>query len=132
MLSKSELIELVEKKNFNVMYEGRLDETLECSAADCVWNIYPAGIILKGRDDNIRTAFEDAMTRYPKMWHGNFDWTVDAAVQRVAVVFDVRLTDTDGKETKLCNAKLFCIEGGKFKRLDLYCSSSKSVIDAPD
>ncbi len=114
------------------MDEGRLDETLECLTADCVWNIYPAGIVLKGRDDNIRTAVEDAMTRYPKMWHGNFEWTVDEAVQRVAVVFDVRLTDTDGKETKLSNAKLFRIVGGKFKRLDLYFSSSDSVVDAPD
>ena len=132
MLSKSELIELVEKKYFNVMDEGRLDDTLECLAADCVWNVYPAGIVLKGRDYDIRTAFEDAMARYPKMWHGNFEWTVDEAAQRVAAVFDVRLTDTDGKETELSNAKLFRIEDGKFKRLDLYFSSSNSIVNAPD
>ena len=132
MLSKSELIELVEKKYFNVMDEGRLDDTLECLAVDCVWNIYPAGIVLKGRDDDIRAAFEDAMGRYPKMWHGNFEWTVDEAAQRVAAVFDVCLTDSDGKETELSNAKLFRIEDGKFKRLDLYFSSSDSVVNAPN
>ena len=39
MLTKQELIDLVEKKYFSVMDQGRLDETLECMAQDCVWNI---------------------------------------------------------------------------------------------
>lgn len=128
MLNKQELIDLVEKRYFNVMDKGRLDETLECLASDCVWNIYPAGIELSGRDGEIRAAFEGAMARYPTMWHGNFEWTVDEAAQRVAAVFDVRLVDTDGRESNMSNAKLFRIEDGRFTRLDLYFSTSESVV----
>ena len=128
MLNKQELIDLVEKRYFNVMDEGRLDETLECLALDCVWNIYPAGIELRGRDGEIRSAFEGAMARYPTMWHGNFEWTVDEAAQRVAAVFDVRLVDTDGRESNMSNAKMFRIEDGRFIRLDLYFSTSESVV----
>jgi ketosteroid isomerase-like protein len=128
MLNKQELINLVEKRYFNVMDEGRLDETLECLAPDCVWNIYPAGIELRGRDGEIRAAFEDAMARFPTMWHGNFEWTVDEAAQRVATIFDVRLVDTDGRESNMSNAKLFRIEDGQFTRLDLYFSTSESVV----
>jgi ketosteroid isomerase-like protein len=128
MLNKQELIDLVEKRYFNVMDEGRLDETLECLAPDCVWNIYPAGIKLRGRDGEIRSAFEGAMARYPTMWHGNFEWTVDEAAQRVAAVFDVRLVDTDGRESNMSNAKMFRIEDGRFIRLDLYFSTSESVV----
>jgi ketosteroid isomerase-like protein len=128
MLNKQELIDLVEKRYFNVMDEGRLDETLECLAPDCVWNIYPAGIELRGRDGEIRSAFEGAMARYPTMWHGNFEWTVDEAAQRVAAVFDVRLVDTDGRESNMSNAKMFRIEDGRFIRLDLYFSTSESVV----
>jgi ketosteroid isomerase-like protein len=128
MLNKQELIDLVEKRYFNVMDEGRLDETLECLAPDCVWNIYPAGIELRGRDGEIRSAFEGAMARYPTMWHGNFEWTVDEAAQRIAAVFDVRLVDTDGRESNMSNAKMFRIEDGRFIRLDLYFSTSESVV----
>ena len=132
MLTKQELIDLVEKKYFNVMDQGRLDETLECLAADCVWNIYPAGTVLRGRDTEIRDAFESAMARYPTMWHGNFEWTVDEAAQRIAAVFDVRLIDKNGKETELSNAKLFRVENGNFKRLDLYFSTTEAIVDNAD
>lgn len=132
MLNKQELIELVEKKYFNVMDEGRLDETLACLAPDCVWNIYPAGTVLRGRDTEIRDAFETAMARYPSMWHGNFEWTIDEDAQRIAAVFDVHLVDQDGKETELSNAKLFRVEDGKFKRLDLYFSTAEAIVKEVD
>ena len=128
MLTKQELIEIVEKKYFSVMDQGRLDETLECMAQDCVWNIYPAGTVLRGRDTEICEAFKAAMARYPTMWHGNFEWTVDEAAQRIAAVFDVRLVDKNGKKTELSNAKLFRVEDGKFKRLDLYFSTTEVIV----
>ena len=67
MLTKQELIDLVEKKYFSVMDQGRLEKTLEYMAQDCVWNIYPAGTVLRGRDTEIRDAFQAAMARYPTM-----------------------------------------------------------------
>ena len=67
MLTKQELIDLIEKKYFSVMDQGRLDETLQCLAPDCVWNIYPAGTVLRGRDTGNRYAFKIAMARYPAM-----------------------------------------------------------------
>ena len=128
MLTKQELIDLVEKKYFSVMDQGRLEETLECLVQDCVWNIYPAGTVLRGRDTEIREAFKAAMARYPTMWHGNFEWTVDEAAQRIAAVFDVSLVDKNGKKTELSNAKLFRVEDGKFKRLDLYFSTTEVIV----
>lgn len=132
MLNRQELIDLVEKRYFNVMDRGELDDTLECLAPDCVWNIYPAGIVLQGRDGDIRDAFKSAMARYPTMWHGDFEWTIDEAEQKVAAVFNVRLVDTDGVETNLSNAKLFQVEDGRFTRLDLYFSTAESVVTNPE
>ena len=68
------------------------------------------------------------MARYPAMWHGNFEWTVDEAAQRNAAVFDVRLADKNGKKTEPSNAKLFRVEDGKFKRLDLYFSTTEVIV----
>ncbi len=128
MLSKSELIDLVEKRYFNMMDQGHLEETLACIAPDCIWNIYPAGIRLEGRDAAIRNAFVNAIEKYPTMWHGNFEWTVDEEVQRVAATFDVRLVDKAGRETCLSNVKLFEVENGLFTKLDLYFSTADSIV----
>lgn len=132
MLNREQLIELVEKRYFNVMDEGRLDDTLECLAPACVWHIYPAGTVLSGRDGEIRDAFADAMARYETMWHGNFEWTIDEAAQRVAASFDVRLVDKAGKETELSNVKLFQVEDGRFTRLDLYFSTTEAIVADPN
>lgn len=131
MLSRQALIDLVETRYFNAMDQGRLDDTLACLALDCVWNIYPAGTTLTGRDGEIRAAFEDAIARYPTMWHGNFEWVVDEAEQKIAAWFDVRLVDRNGNETKLSNAKLFRVVDGRFDRLDLYFSSAAPVVAGP-
>jgi len=131
MLNRQELIDLIEKRYFNAMDQGRLDDTLDCIAADCVWHIYPAGTVLSGRDGEIRDAFAGAIERYPTMWHGNFEWTIDEAAQRVAASFDVRLVDRAGKETNLSNVKMFQVEDGRFKRLDLYFSTAEAIVDDP-
>jgi len=128
MLAKQELIDLIEKRYFNVMDQGRLDDTLACLALDCVWNIYPAGTVLKGRDSEIRDAFISAIARYPTMWHGNFEWIIDEAAQKVAATFDVRLVDTEGRETNLSNVKLFQVEDGLFTKLDLYFSTAEPIV----
>ncbi len=131
MLTKNELTSLIEKRYFNRMDQGHLDETLACIAPYCVWNIYPAGIRLEGRDGAIRDAFVSAIARYPTMWHGKFEWIVDEAAQKVAATFDVRLVDTDGLESNFSNVKLFQIEDGLFTRLDLYFSTADSVVSSP-
>ena len=75
--------------------------------------------------------FADAMERYPTMWHGNFEWTVDEAAQRVAASFDVHLVDETGRETELSNVKLFQVENGRFTRLDLYFSTTEAIVADP-
>jgi ketosteroid isomerase-like protein len=132
MLTRNQLIELIEKRYFNAMDQGRLDDTLACLTPDCVWHIYPAGTVLTGRDGEIRDAFADAMARYETMWHGNFEWTVDEAAQRVAANFDVRLVDKAGNETTLSNVKLFQVEDGCFVRLDLYFSTAEAIVSDPN
>ena len=66
------------------------------------------------------------------MWHGNFEWTVDEAAQRVAANFDVRLVDKAGNETTLSNVKLFQVEDGCFVRLDLYFSTAEAIVSDPN
>ncbi|MEL0020575.1 MAG: nuclear transport factor 2 family protein [Rickettsiales bacterium] len=132
MLNKEQLIDLVENRYFAQMDRKRLDETLDCLAADCVWRIYPAGVTLTGRDGEIRSAFESAMAKYPTMWHGDFDWIVDEAAQRVCATFDVRLVDGEGHETKMSNAKIFRVVDGKFAELDLYFSTAAPIVKAAD
>lgn len=131
MLNQQELTDLIEKRYFNVMDQGRLDDTLACMAPNCVWNIYPAGTVLTGRDSEIRDAFVSTMERYPTMWHGNFEWIIDEAAQKVAATFDVRLVDKGGRETNLSNVKLFEVEDGLFTKLDLYFSSAEPIVSGP-
>jgi ketosteroid isomerase-like protein len=128
MLNKTQLIDLVENQYFEQMDLKRLDETLRCLAPDCVWRIYPAGITLNGRDDEIRNAFKDAMAKYPTMWHGDFDCIVDEQAQRICATFNVRLVDAKGAETTMSNAKIFRVREGKFIELDLYFSSATAII----
>ena len=129
MLNKAQLIDLVENQYFAQMDQKRLDATLSCLTADCVWRIYPAGITLNGRDHEIRSAFKDAMAKYPTMWHGDFDCIVDEQAQRVCATFNVRLVDASGAETTMSNAKIFRVFNGKFSELDLYFSSAAAIIN---
>jgi len=131
MLSRCELIDLVQNRYFAAIDENRLDDTLACVAPDCVWTIYPAGTRLVGRDGQIHEAFASAFERYPAMWHGNFEWIVDVEAQRLCAVFDVRLVDRQGRESNLSNAKIFRVEDGRFTRLDLYFSTAEPVVEAP-
>lgn len=128
LLSKGELIDLIENRYFGCLDEARLDDTLACLAPDCVWRIYPAGLTLSGRDEEIRAAFEDALAKYPTMWHGNFAWIVDEPAQRVCATFDVRLVDTEGREMTMSNAKIFRVVDGRFTELDLYFSTTAPVV----
>lgn len=128
MLNKAQLVDLIENQYFAQMDEKRLDETLTCLAADCIWRIYPAGTILHGRDSEIRDAFASAMDKYPTMWHGDFDCIVDEQAQRVCATFAVRLVDTKGRETTMNNAKIFRVVDGKFAELDLYFSTAAAIV----
>ena len=128
LLNKAQLVDLIENQYFAQMDAKRLDETLACLAPDCVWRIYPAGTTLNGRDTEIRTAFKDAMAKYPTMWHGDFDCIVDEQAQRVCATFGVRLVDTNGQETTMDNAKIFRVVNGKFTELDLYFSTAAAIV----
>jgi len=131
VLTRAQLIDLVQNRYFAAIDDKRLEDTLTCLAPDCVWNIYPAGTRLVGRDSQIRAAFEAAFERYPEMWHGNFECIVDVEAQRLCAVFDVRLVDREGRESKLSNAKIFRVEDSRFTHLDLYFSTAETVVEAP-
>ena len=128
MLTKQELIDL-EKKYFSVMDQGRLDETPECMAQDCVWNIYPAGTVLRA----------DETRKYAR--HSKPPWRaippcgtatsngllmkLHSELQPSSMSVSV---DKNGNKTELSNAKLFRVEDGKFKRLDLYFSTTDVIV----
>ncbi|MDP6708291.1 MAG: nuclear transport factor 2 family protein [Alphaproteobacteria bacterium] len=128
-LNRQELIDLVETQYFARMDEKRLDEMLAAVAEDCVFTIYPAGDVAAGRDSGIRDLFQTAFETYPEMWHGNFEWVVDEAGQRLAASFDVRLVDRAGKETVMRNGKFFSVSDGKLAALNLYLSTSDAIIE---
>ncbi|MFT5393303.1 MAG: ketosteroid isomerase-like protein [Gammaproteobacteria bacterium] len=131
MLTRAQLIDLVEHRYFGRMDKKQLDDVLACLTPECVWRIYPADVALVGRDGEIKSAFVDAMKKYETLWHGNFEWIVDEQNQRICATFDVRLVDADGQETKMSNAKIFNLSGEKFSQLDLYFSTVQAVIDLP-
>ncbi len=131
-LNRKDLIDLVEKRYFAAMDDRRLDEMLACLAEDCVFTIYPAGDRAVGRESGIRDLFESAYATYPKMWHGNFEWVVDEAAQRVAGNFDVRLVKDDGETIEMRNGKFFSVEDGRFSELNLYLSTSDDILDVKD
>jgi ketosteroid isomerase-like protein len=128
-LNRQELIDLVEKRYFAAMDDRRLEEMLACLAEDCVFTIYPAGDRAVGRDGGIRDLFETVYATYPEMWHGNFEWVVDEAEQRLAASFDVRLVDSAGKEMVMRNGKFFSVENGRLSQLNLYLSTSDDLVD---
>ena len=128
-LNREELIELVEQRYFAAMDARKLDQVLSCLADACVFTIYPAGNRASGRDGAIRDLFEAAYANYPEMWHGNFEWVVDEAAQRIAGNFDVRLVKGDGETMTMRNGKFFQVEDGRLANLNLYLSTSDDLID---
>ncbi len=128
-LSREELIELVERRYFAAMDARKLDEVLSCLADTCAFTIYPAGDRASGRDGAIRELFETAYATYPEMWHGNFEWVVDEAAQRIAGNFDVRLVKGDGETMTMRNGKFFQVRDGRLTNLNLYLSTSDDIIE---
>jgi ketosteroid isomerase-like protein len=129
-LNRQGLIDLVEKSYFGAMDDRRLEAVLACLAEDCVFTIYPAGDRAVGRDAGIRDLFERVYETYPEMWHGNFEWVVDEAEQRLAASFDVRLVDHGGAELSMRNGKFFAVEDGRLAELNLYLSTSDDLVEA--
>ena len=112
------------------VHESSCKHGRSCSSSEVVRGRSFAVLVLE-EANRFRNAFADAMARYETMWHGNFQWTIDEAAQRVAASFDVRLVDKAGKEIELSNVKLFQVKDGRFTRLDLYFSTTEAIVAKP-
>lgn len=128
MLDRAGLISLIQDQYFAAMDRKDLPGTMSALAPDCVFTVYPAGDRFSGRDAAIRPMFAQAFVDYEAMWHGNFNWVVDEAQQRVAAWFDVRLDHTDGRVIEMSNGKFFTIENDLLCRLDLYLSTTEAIV----
>lgn len=128
MLTRAQMIETIEQQYFAAMDRKDMAGTLAPLAAECIFTIYPAGTRLEGRDSGIRQAFATAFEEYETLWHGNFNWVVDEGAQRVAAWFDVRLVRPDGSAIEMNNGKFFHFRDGKLSRLDLYLSTTETVV----
>ncbi len=127
-LNRQELIDLLEKQFFAPMGRKHLDKMLAAVAEDCIFTIYPARNHAVNRD-GIRDFYQTIFEKYLEMWHGNFERVVDEAEQRVATSFDARLTDRAGGETVRRNSKFFTVSDGKLSEMNLYMSTSGSIVE---
>lgn len=128
MLTREQMIDAIEARYFAAMDRKDLAGTLAPLADDCIFTVYPAGTRLVGREAGIRDAFVQAFADYETLWHGNFNWVVDEPQQRVAAWFDVRLVRPDGSALEMNNGKFFHFRDGLLNRLDLYLSTSETVV----
>lgn len=119
--SAGELVERVEAY-FASADKGDVAGTLSSMAPDCVLEYLTEGIQYSGRDEGIKTYFEQRAMNVVTSWHGNFVHTVDSQTGRVATRFDVRRTDQGLPERTGDHINLFQFEGRQIKRISVWKS----------
>lgn len=132
MLSRNDLIDLIENRYFAAMDRKDLEGTMSALHPECIFTVFPAGDCFPGRDTAIRPMFEKAFEDYRTLWHGNFNWVVDEEQQIVAAWFDVMLERSDGSTVEMNNGKFFHVRDGKLIRLDLYLSTSEAIVSGQE
>jgi len=101
--------------------------TLQTMAPDCVMEYLTEGLRYEGRDEGVKTYFEQRAKQVVKSWHGDFLHVADAASGRVATRFAVRRTDKGGAERTADNIDLFEFEGRKIRRSTVWKSTGKAA-----
>jgi ketosteroid isomerase-like protein len=127
-LTREQMINMVEQTYFSNVDQKQLDAVLDCFSEDAVFTIQSAFTSFAGRDSGIRDFYESISGGFLKIWHGDFEHTVDVESQRISTQFNVRRTDLHGAEAAMSNCNAFRFEDGKFKQVFVYASGGNSLV----
>ncbi len=122
------LVDVVERY-FDAVDKLDLEAVLSLFNEDAVVTIQSAHAVHEGRDDGLRTMYEELFATYrTHMRHVHFRHVADPENNRIASQFEVELTDGDGNETFLTNCNFFYLENGRFSRVYIYMSDGVNVL----
>ena len=127
MLSREELIALVEDAYFANVDNKNVDPVVACFAGDAELRIQSAKVSHTGHDQ-IRRMFNDFMGATKIIYHGEFTHVVDVENQCIASQFVARNDYDDGSHVEMRNCNFFRIEDGRFKRVTIYMTDENPLV----
>ncbi|RLK48269.1 ketosteroid isomerase-like protein [Alkalispirillum mobile] len=101
-----------------------LDGTLRCLHPEVELILHNDGQILQGRDTQVRALFEEIFNNFLEVEHNNFRSTVDPVGRSIASLYQVRLVDREGRETRsnACNFWFLDSHSELFRRIEVFRS----------
>lgn len=127
MLSREELIALVENAYFSNVDNKNLEPALACFAEDAELRIQSARVSHTGHDQ-IRRMFRDFMAATGTIYHGDFSHVVDVENQWIASQFVARNDYDDGRHVEMRNCNFFKVEDGRFRRVTIYMTDENPLV----
>ena len=127
MLTRAELIALVEDAYFHNVDNKNLEPAVACFAEDAELRIQSAHVSHTGHDQ-IRRMFGDFMGATKIIYHGDFTHVVDVERQWIASQFVARNDYDDGGHVEMRNCNFFQVEDGRFKRVTIYMTDENPLV----
>ena len=127
MLSREELIALVEDAYFFNVDNKNLAPALACFAEDAELRIQSAQVSHIGHDQ-IGRMFRDFMAATRTIYHGDFSHVVDVDNQWIASQFVARNDYDDGRHVEMRNCNFFRVENGRFAHVTIYMSDENPLV----
>ena len=127
MLSREELIALVENAYFLNVDNKNVEATVACFAEDAELRIQSAHVSHIGHDQ-IRRMFQDFAGATKIIYHGDYTHVVDVEHQWIASQFLARNDYDDGGHVEMRNCNFFQVENGLFKRVTIYMTGENPLV----
>ena len=127
MLTREELIGLVEDSYFFNVDNKNLEPAVACFAEDAELRVQSAHVSHVGHD-RIRRMFQDFMAATKVIYHGDFSHVVDVENQRIASQFVARNDYDDGRHVEMRNCNFFQVENGRFRHVTIYMTDENPLV----
>lgn len=123
-ISREEYEAIALARYFGACDRRDLDGTLQCLHPEVELILHTDGRVLQGRDTQVRALFEDIFVNFLEVEHNNFRSTVDPVNRSIASLYQVRLVDREGRETRSngCNFWFLDSRSGLFRRIEVFRS----------
>lgn len=126
------LIDIVTKRYFDGVDNKRLDQVLDCFAADAVLTEVTSNTVHTGRDDGIAAMFRRLFSDFEQLWHGNFVHVADPQTNAICSQFTVLITPNGGDLLRYENCNRFYLDGDKFSQVYVYMSGDNLLREGID
>ncbi|NKB43630.1 MAG: hypothetical protein GKS03_05055 [Alphaproteobacteria bacterium] len=102
------------------------DAILSHLTTDIVMEVPTDGVRKEGVTE-VRATYEKRAEMVRESWHGDFTFTADVEVNRLAVRLAVKRTNTDGTAVEMDNLTLLTFAGDKICRVSVWMSGENSL-----